>query len=136
MMYMLDTNMIIYLLKNKPVEVAERVNALSSDDAMCMSFITYAELLKGAERSVRKVQVLKQIKQLTQSIPVQFEINAGLCQHYATHFIRLKEAGTQIGANDLWIACHALAADATLVTNNEREFERVTKLRIENWSIR
>lgn len=136
MMYMLDTNMIIYLLKNKPVEVADRVNALSSDDAMCMSFITYAELLKGAERSVRKVQVLKQIKQLTQSIPVQFEIDAGLCQHYATHFTRLKEAGTQIGANDLWIACHALAADATLVTNNECEFERVTKLRIENWSIK
>ena len=136
MMYMLDTNMIIYLLKNKPVEVAERVNALSSDDAMCMSFISYAELLKGAERSVRKAQVLKQIKQLTQFIPVQFEIDADLCQHYATDFTRLKEAGTQIGANDLWIACHALATDATLVTNNAREFERVTKLRIENWSTR
>lgn len=135
MMYMLDTNMIIYLLKNKPVEVAERLNMLSSDDEMCMSFITYAELLKGAERSVRKAQVLKQIKQLIQSIQVKFDLDAGICQHYATHFTSLKEAGTQIDANDLWIACHALAAGATLVTNNEREFKRVINLKIENWSI-
>ena len=42
--------------------------------------------------------------------------------------------GTPIGANDLWIACHALALDATLVTNNTREFERVTGLRLENWA--
>ena len=60
MRYMLDTNIIIYLLKNKPVSVAERVNALSDDDVLCMSYITYAELLKGAERSVRKAQVQKQ----------------------------------------------------------------------------
>lgn len=131
---MLDTNIIIYLLKNKPVEVANRVNALSIEDTLCMSFITYAELLKGAERSIRKAQTLKQLKQLTQSISVQYDIDAGICQHYASQFTRLKESGTLIGANDLWIACHALAENAVIVTNNEREFERIAGLKIENWS--
>lgn len=134
MMYMLDTNIIIYLLKNKPIEVAERLNRLNNNDVVCMSFITYAELLKGAERSVRKTQVLRQLKQLTQAIPVRYDISESFCQHYATQFTRLKDAGTLIGANDMWIACHALESDAILVTNNEREFERVTGLRIENWS--
>lgn len=135
MKYLLDTNIIIYLLKNKPVAVADRVNALSDDDGLCMSYVTYAELLKGAERSVRKAQVLKQIKQLTLTIPVEYAIDAKICQHYAIQFTRLKEAGTPIGANDLWIACHALALEATLVTNNVREFERVQGLTIENWSL-
>lgn len=49
------------------------------------------------------------------------------------HFSRLREAGTPIGANDLWIACHALSLDATLVTSNVREFERLEGLRLENW---
>lgn len=135
MKYMLDTNIIIYLLKNKPPTVAARVNALNDKDALCMSYVTYAELLKGAARSVRKTQVLKQIKQLTLSIPVEYAMNAKICQHYAQQFIQLKAAGTPIGANDLWIACHALASDATLVTNNMREFERVQGLTIENWSL-
>lgn len=135
MRYLLDTNIIIYLLKKKPLAVAERVNALSDEDALCMSYVTYAELLKGAERSVRKAQVLKQIKQLTLTIPVEYAMDAKICQHYAEQFTQLKEAGTPIGANDLWIACHALATDATLVTNNVREFERVQGLTIENWSL-
>lgn len=134
MKYMLDTNIIIYLLKNRPPAVAEKVNALSNDDALCMSYITYAELLKGAERSVRKVQVLKQLKQLTQNIPVEYSLDSKICRHYAEQFTQLKEAGTPIGANDLWISCHALAMGATLVTNNVREFERVKDLKIENWS--
>jgi tRNA(fMet)-specific endonuclease VapC len=66
-------------------------------------------------------------------IPVEFIIDENICHHYAVHFTRLKEAGTPIGANDLWIACHALASDAILVTNNVREFERIVGLKIENW---
>ena len=60
--------------------------------------------------------------------------NCSLCAHYATHFTRLREAGTPIGANDLWIAGHALAEDCTLVTNNTLEFVRVTGLLLENWA--
>jgi tRNA(fMet)-specific endonuclease VapC len=130
---MLDTNIIIYLLKNKPPEVIQRLNALDDDSKICMSFVTYAELLKGAEKSTRKTQVIKQIKNLAQSIKVEFTTNEKLCESYATNFTHLKDAGTQIGANDLWIACHAISLDATLVTNNVREFTRIKQLNIENW---
>lgn len=131
---MLDTNILIYLIRNKPAAVAERVNALDDDASLCMSFITFAELLKGAERSARKPEALRRLDTLTREIPVSYGTNRALCEHYATHFTRLEEAGTPIGANDLWIACHALAEGSTLVTNNTREFERIEGLRLENWA--
>jgi tRNA(fMet)-specific endonuclease VapC len=134
MIYMLDTNILIYFIKNKPPSVAAYINALDKDIVLCMSFFTYAELLKGAERSTRKAQVLRQLKQLTQIISVQYATSPSLCEHYATQFTLLKEAGTPIGANDLWIACHALSQNATLVTHNLREFERIAGLRLEDWS--
>ena len=133
MIYMLDTNTIIYLLKNKPPEVIQRLNALDDNSKICMSFITYAELLKGVEKSTHKAQVTKQIKSLAQSINVEFLTNEKLCESYASNFARLKDAGIQIGANGLWIACHAISLSATLVTNNVREFERIKELNIENW---
>ena len=134
MIYMLDTNILIYLLKNKPPTVAERINSLDTESSLCMSFFTYAELLKGAERSTRKTQVLKQLYQLTRIIPVQYDTNPSLCQHYASQFTRLKTAGTPIGGNDLWIASHALSQNAILVTHNVREFERIEGLKIEDWT--
>jgi tRNA(fMet)-specific endonuclease VapC len=134
MRYMLDTNILIYLIKNKPPSVAARINALGSDAQLCMSFFTFAELLKGAERSIRKPDVLRQLDQLTRQVRVVYAAGPSLCSHYATHFTRLREAGTPIGANDLWIACHALAEDCTLVTNNTREFMRVTGLPLDNWA--
>ena len=131
--YMLDTNILIYLIKNKPPSVAQRINALGQDAQLCMSFFTFAKLLKGAERSTRKPEVLRQLGDLVRHIPVQYATNKALCEHYAIQFTQLKEAGTPIGANDLWIACHALAENCILVTNNTREFARVVGLRLDNW---
>jgi tRNA(fMet)-specific endonuclease VapC len=131
---MLDTNILIYLIKNKPAAVAARVDALDDDASLCMSFFTFAELLKGAERSSRRLEVLRRLDNLAREIPVLYGANRALCEHYAVHFTRLKDAGTPIGANDLWIACHALAENATLVTNNTREFERIAGLAVENWA--
>ncbi len=133
MRYMLDTNILIYFIKHKPPSVADRINALDEDAILCMSFFTYAALLKGAERSLQKADVLRRLDQLNRQIPVLFEVDRSLCEHYAVQFTRLRAAGTPIGANDLWIACHALATGATLVTHNLREFERVEGLRLENW---
>jgi tRNA(fMet)-specific endonuclease VapC len=131
--YLLDTNILIYLIKNRPPAISVRVNALEGEATLGMSFVTYAELLKGAERSTRKPQVLRGLEQLIRTVPVRFEIDAALCRHYAQQSSRLRKAGTPIGGNDLWIACHALMLDATLVTNNLREFERVEGLRLDNW---
>lgn len=133
MIYFLDTNILIYLIKNQPPEVALRVNTLAEEDELCMSFITWAELLKGAERSTRKPQVLHRLEALTRLIDVRYPTSPAICQHYAEQFSRLKEAGTPIGANDLWIACHALAEKATLVTHNTREFKRISGLSVEDW---
>jgi tRNA(fMet)-specific endonuclease VapC len=130
---MLDTNILIYLLKHRPPEIAERVDALPLDDVLCMSFVTYAELLKGAERSARKVDVIRRLQRLARLIPVVYPATVEICRHYAEQFTHLKAAGTPIGANDLWIGCHALAENATLVTNNAREFRRLDGLAVENW---
>ena len=67
-------------------------------------------------------------------MPVRYGVGRVLCEHYAAQFARVRAAGTPIGGNDLWIACHALADDCILVTNNTREFERVDGLKLENWA--
>jgi tRNA(fMet)-specific endonuclease VapC len=131
--YLLDTNILIYLIKNQPPSIAHRVDALRAEDRLCMSFVTWAELLKGAELSTRKQEALKRLDVLARQVQVIYPNSSAICRAYAEQFMRLKEAGTPIGANDLWIACHALAEDATLVTHNTREFERVGGLRIEDW---
>lgn len=135
MTYLLDTNILIYLIKHQPPAVAERVNRLSPEDRLTMSFVSYAELLMGAERSSRRERVIQRLERLRQEIIVLYPDNPAICQHYAEQFTALKTAGTPIGANDLWIACHALAEGSTLVTNNIREFQRITGLRLENWAV-
>ena len=130
---MLDTNILIYLIKKRPPGIADHIDALPAADLLCMSFVTYAELLKGAERSTRKPRVLRRLNNLTRQVPVSYPTDAGICRHYAEQFTHLKAAGTPIGANDLWIACHALAEKATLVSHNTREFERVSGLSVVSW---
>lgn len=134
MIYLLDTNILIYLIKHRPPAVAQRVDALPEDDRLCMSFVTWAELLKGAERSTRKTEVLRRLDALAREVPVAYPAGPAICRHYAEQSTRLKDAGTPIGANDLWIACHALAEGATLVTHNMREFTRVARLQVEDWA--
>jgi tRNA(fMet)-specific endonuclease VapC len=132
--YMLDTNIVIYFIKHKPPSVAHRINALGDEANLCMSFFTYAELLKGAERSSRRTLVLKQLDALTALVPVLYDTGRSICEHYAQQFLALKANGALVGANDLWIACHALSHQATLVSHNLREFERIQGLRIEDWA--
>lgn len=133
MKFMLDTHIVIYFIKHKPPAVADRINALNVDDSLCMSFFTYAELLKGAERSSRKSDVLRRLESLSRQIPVLYGPPPTICAHYAHHASQLRLAGTPIGCNDLWIACHALAENSVLVTNNTTEFERIAGLPLENW---
>jgi len=98
-----------------------------------MSFVTYAALLKGVERSTRRAEVLRQLGQLVRVVPVFFDTNQALCHHDAVEANRLRTLGTPIGGNDFWIACHALMLGAVLVTNKLREFARIERLRLENW---
>ena len=70
---------------------------------------------------------------MARQVVVLYPAGPAICEHYAEQFTRLKDAGTPIGANDLWIACHALAESATLVTHNTSEFLRVGGLKVEDW---
>jgi tRNA(fMet)-specific endonuclease VapC len=133
--YLLDTNILIYLIKQRPPAVAERVDALSDEDTLGMSFVTWAELLKGAQRSTRPTEVMRRLDVLARQIPVLYPNGPAICSHYAEQFTRLRDAGTPIGGNDLWIACHALAENAVLVTHNTREFERVAGLTLVDWAL-
>jgi tRNA(fMet)-specific endonuclease VapC len=133
--YLLDTKILIYLIKNRPLTIAQKVNSLPTDAKLGMSFITWAELLKGAERNNRKQETLRRLDQLAQQILVMYPGGPTICKHYAEQFVQLKDSGIPIGANDLWIACHALAENATLVTHNSKEFLRVKGLAVEDWVV-
>jgi len=133
---LLDTNILIYLIKNHPPQVAERIDALAPNDSLAMSFITWAELLQGAEGSQRREATLRQLDQLARQVPVLYPEGPQICRHYAVQATALKRRGTPIGANDLWIACHALALDATLVSHKVSAFARIEGLRLEDWASR
>lgn len=134
MIYLLDTNILIYLIKNRPPQVAERIDALPDDDSIAMSFITRAELLRGAEGSQRREATLLQLDALRRLVPVLYPQGPEICHHYAIQATALKRRGTPIGANDLWIACHALAISATVVSHNVSEFTRIDGLQLVNWA--
>lgn len=133
MIHLLDTNILIYLMRNRPPQIAERIDALHDDDSLAMSFITWAELLHGAEGSQRREATLQRLQVLSRQVPVLYPEGPSICRHYAIQATALRRNGTPIGANDLWIGCHALALEATLVTNNLREFSRMQGLQLQNW---
>jgi len=133
--YLLDTNILIDLIKQRPPVVAERIDQLPSTDQLAMSFVTWAELLQGAAGSTRRAAVERQLEALARQVEVLYPGHDGaICRHYAEQATALRRAGTPIGANDLWIACHALALKATLVTHNLREFSRISGLSLVDWA--
>ena len=131
MLYLLDTNICIYITKNRPPEVRDRFLRLRPGQ-VGMSTITYGELLFGAEKSQQATRVRARLQQLCTLVPVlPLTMETGMA--YAAARAKLEQRGTPIGANDLWIAAHALTEKLILVTNNEREFRRVPGLSVENW---
>ncbi len=132
MRYLLDTNICIYIVRHHPSEVAGRFERLHPGD-VGMSTITYGELLLGAEKSQYPGQVRERLQRFVNLVPV-LTLPDKSPHHYARIRAKLERAGTPIGANDLWIAAHALASNLTLVSNNLREFGRIEELKTENWT--
>ncbi len=131
MNYMLDTDTCIYIKNRRPPHVVERFSRLQNGEVV-MSLVTFGELLNGALKSNQASRALEKINQLASILPVQ-AMSVDVADYYASIRRSLEKQGKIIGANDLWIAAHALALDVTLVTNNTKEFSRVEGLRIENW---
>jgi tRNA(fMet)-specific endonuclease VapC len=132
MRYLLDTDICIYIARQKPPGVLARLQRLRPGD-VGMSVITYLELVYGAWKSQRRDENLERIKELEMVIPV-LGMDAGAAQHYGQVRAELERKGSPIGAYDLLIAAHALSLELTLVTNNVREFRRIAQLKVENWA--
>lgn len=131
-MYLLDTNICIYIIKKKPPAVLQRFERLKPGD-VAMSLVTFGELEFGAHKSQQAERALAILQELREFIPV-LAMEADVAVHYAQIRHALGSRGTPIGNNDLWIAAHARALGATLVSNNLREFARVDGLQLENWA--
>ncbi len=130
-MYMLDTDICIYIIKRKPRSVLKRLESLQPGQ-LSMSAITFAELMNGAKKSQRVEANVAKLNELAELIEIRpFDQKAATS--YGDVRSTLEKKGNIIGSNDLLIAAHALSLDWILVSNNEKEFGRVDGLRIENW---
>ena len=128
--YLLDTNIIIYVLKRRPKEVLEVFNINAS--RMAISSITLSELLYGAEKSQNIDRNLEAIEEFISHLDV-LPYDAKASQHYGQIKAALEKKGEIIGENDIHIAAHAISQGLILVSNNLREFKRVPNLAFENW---
>jgi len=128
--YMLDTNIAIYVIKRRPVELLDVFNRHAGQ--MCISSITLAELLHGVEKSSMPDRNLLQVEDFVSRLEV-LSYGDKAAAHYGDIRADLERKGTPIGVNDLHIAGHARSEGLTLVSNNVREFERVVALRLLNW---
>ena len=129
--YLIDTNTCIYLTKQKPPKVIDKFRQLKTG-AVAMSVICYGELYYGNEKSAHLKRSHEALEALIGVIPV-LPMPQEAAKHYGHIRAYLEKKGKIIGNNDLWIAAHCLTLGVTLVTNNTKEFQRVPKLRIENW---
>lgn len=131
MTYMLDTNICIYAIKNKPEQVLKRLKEKLSN-GLCISAITLAELEHGVARSAQKARNAISLMHFL-SILAVMPFDDLAAAEYGNICAWLQTQGTPIGTMDMLIAAHAKSEGLVLVTNNVREFERVPDLAIENW---
>ena len=130
--YLLDTNLIIRLRRQRPPATVARFAALRPGDAV-MSTVVYGELCYGIAKGPDPSVAREVLARLVEAVPVvPLPASAGVA--YGRIRAELEAKGEIIGANDLWIAAHALAAELVLVTGNGKEFTRVEGLRVEDWT--
>ncbi len=132
MKYMLDTNICIYLIKKKPQAVIERLEQTDISQ-VCISSITLSELEYGVSKSKRPEQNKIALFEFLTPVEVAHYDDVA-AQKYGALRALLEKRGAPIGSLDTLIAAHALSLESILVTNNEREFDRVPELKIENWA--
>ena len=132
MRYMLDTNICIHAIKHKPETVYKRLQGIDPAD-VCISSITYAELAHGVEKSAFADRNRLALTLLLSNIEIE-DFGQEAAEQYGRIRADLESRGMPIGPLDTMIAGHALALGCTIVTNNVREFSRVTGLDVENWA--
>jgi tRNA(fMet)-specific endonuclease VapC len=130
--HLLDTNTCIYLIRQRPAGALRRFEEFEVGE-IGVSVITVSELRHGVEKSLRPEQNTQALEQFLLPIEIA-ELGVEAAKEYGSIRAALERQGTPIGPLDTLIATHAQSLDATLVTNNTREFERVPSLRLEDWT--
>lgn len=133
MVYMLDTNICGYIIRNKPEYIKEKLKSIETKHDIVLSSVVVAELLYGAKKKDSE-KLTRLVLSFVDNFTI-FDFDNTASNEYANIRVSLEKTGNIIGSNDLFIAAHAKAKDAVLVTNNTKEFERVENLKIENWII-
>lgn len=128
--YMLDTNIAIFIIKRRPLEVLSTFNEHA--DQLCISSITLAELLHGVEKSLKPDQNRKSVEDFVSRLEV-LSYDDAAAFHYGDIRANLERRGLIIGVNDLHIAGHARSKGLVLVSNNTGEFKRVEGLMLVDW---
>ncbi len=132
MKYLLDTNMCIYIMNQCPVAVIKRCRQCEPGE-IAISTVTVSELQYGVAKSSQQ----KKNKTRLEEFLLPFEILAydqNAANVYGTIRCQLEKRGMPIGSLDTLIAAHAISRDLVFVTNNEKEFRRIRKLKVENWT--
>jgi tRNA(fMet)-specific endonuclease VapC len=132
-LYMLDTDICSYVMKRSHAQLLKRLQKVPVSD-VCISVVTKSELLYGVEVSPWQRQDEQALNAFLGYVEV-LEFPDKASSHHAQIRAHLKKAGTAIGGNDLFIAAHARSLGITLVTHHTREFSRVPKLAVEDWTI-
>ena len=132
MKYMLDTNICIYVIKHKPESVIRKFLEQNPAD-ICISSITYAELMHGVEKSQSKDKNRLALTLLLSPIQI-IDFDSHAAEEYGKIKADLQSQGKIIGPMDLLIASHAKSKGLTIITNNTKEFKRVKQLEVEDWS--
>ena len=131
MKYLLDTNICIALIRQRPAGLLQRLTALEPGE-VGLSSITLAELIYGADKSSQTEQNLVALEQFLLPLElVNFDESAATA--YGQIRAGLEREGKVIGSMDMLIAAHALSLNTILVTNNTKEFGRVSGLLLEDW---
>jgi len=128
--YMLDTNICIYVLKDRPAELRAKFD--QEADRLCTSTIVLGELHYGAEKSSRRADNLRAIEEFVARLEV-LPFTARAAAHHGDLRAQLERAGQPAGPYDMLIGAHARSEGLIVVTNNMREFQRMPGLRVENW---
>ncbi|HIV25664.1 MAG TPA: type II toxin-antitoxin system VapC family toxin [Candidatus Scatomonas pullistercoris] len=132
MKYMLDINICIYAIKHKPPEVIKNFLKHNPDD-ICVSSITYGELMHGVEKSQAVERNRAAMILFLSSISI-LSFDSYAAEEYGKVRAELERKGTPIGPMDMLIAGHARSERLILITNNTREFFRVENLEVEDWT--
>jgi len=132
MKYLIDTNICIYIINKRPVAVIEKFKQFELGE-IGISTITVSELQYGAAKSIyRKKNEVRLQEFLSPFEIVAYDQTAA--EVYGDIRFQLEKLGRPIGPLDLLIAAQAISQDFVLITNNEKEFKRLKKLKVENWA--